>query len=175
MAPGLRPRSPSGSGPRSFAPVRPGRLPRAAGLRRALTVAGVALVPLTTAQRFFLAHNHSATAVAYLAVAGTLATTVQILPEQLTAPFPPGLAALEAAGRLRDLRALCRKGLAELLPYLGAASILTERLARRRQPPAGAAGPARSPRVHPSPARPDTTRRPGPATRTGVSVIRQQM
>jgi len=77
--------------------------------------------------------------------------------------------------RLRDLRALCRRGLAELLPYLGAASILTERLARRRQPPAGAAGPARSPRVHPSPARPDTTRRPGPATRTGVSVIRQQM
>jgi hypothetical protein len=37
----------------------------------ALTVAGLALVPLTTAQRFFLAHNHSTTAVAYLGVAGT--------------------------------------------------------------------------------------------------------
>jgi Uncharacterised nucleotidyltransferase/Polysaccharide biosynthesis protein len=59
-----------------------------------LTVAGLALVPLTTAQRFFLADNHSTTAVAYLGVAGTLATTLQILPEQLTAPFMPGLARL---------------------------------------------------------------------------------
>lgn len=90
----------------------------------ALTVAGLALVPLTTAQRFFLAYNHSTTAVAYLAVAGTLATTLQILPEQITAPFLPGLARLQAAGRLGDLRALYRKGLAGVFLLITPAAVL---------------------------------------------------
>jgi O-antigen/teichoic acid export membrane protein len=90
----------------------------------ALTVAGMAIVPLTTAQRFFLAYNHSATAVAYLAVAGNLATTLQVLPEQLTAPFLPGLARLEAAGRLQDLRALYRKGLSGLFLVVTPAAVL---------------------------------------------------
>jgi O-antigen/teichoic acid export membrane protein len=89
-----------------------------------LTVAGLALVPLTTAQRFFLAHNHSTTAVAYLGVAGTLATTLQILPEQLTAPFMPGLARLGAAGRLQELRALYAKGLSGLFLLVTPAAVL---------------------------------------------------
>jgi O-antigen/teichoic acid export membrane protein len=96
----------------------------------ALTVAGLALVPLTTAQRFFLALNHSTTAVAYLAVAGTLATTLQILPEQLTAPFLPGLARLEAAGRLQELRILYSKGLSGLFLLVTPAAVLLAFVAR---------------------------------------------
>ncbi len=96
----------------------------------ALTVAGLALVPLTTAQRFFLAYNHSTTAVAYLAVAGTLATTLLVLPEQLTAPFLPGLARLEAAGRLHELRALYSKGLSGLFLLVTPAAVLLAFVAR---------------------------------------------
>jgi O-antigen/teichoic acid export membrane protein len=96
----------------------------------ALTLAGVALVPLTTAERFFLAHNHSTTAVAYFAVAVTLATTLQVLPEQLAAPFLPGLARLEAAGRLQDLRALYRKGLSGLFLLVTPAAVLLAFVAR---------------------------------------------
>jgi O-antigen/teichoic acid export membrane protein len=96
----------------------------------ALTVAGLALVPLTTAQRFFLAHNHSTTAVAYLAVAGTLATTLQVLPEQLTGPFLPGLSRLAAAGRLEELHALYRKGLSGLFLLVTPAAVLLAFIAR---------------------------------------------
>jgi O-antigen/teichoic acid export membrane protein len=96
----------------------------------ALTLAGVALIPLTTAERFFLAHNHSTTAVAYFAVAVTLATTLQVLPEQLAAPFLPGLARLEAAGRLQDLRALYRKGLSGLFLLVTPAAVLLAFVAR---------------------------------------------
>ena len=103
---------------------------RLLGYGGALTVAGLALVPLTTAQRFFLALNHSTTAVAYLAVAGTLATTLQILPEQLTAPFLPGLARLEAAGRLRELRSLYAKGLSGLFLLVTPAAVLLAFIAR---------------------------------------------
>jgi O-antigen/teichoic acid export membrane protein len=95
-----------------------------------LTIAGLALVPLTSAERFFLAHNHSTTAVAFLAVAGNLATTLQVFPEQLTAPFLPGLARLEAAGRLQDLRALYRKGLSGLFLLVTPAAVLLAFIAR---------------------------------------------
>ena len=96
----------------------------------ALTIAGVALVPLTTAERFFLACNHSTTAVAYLAVAGNIATTLQVLPEQLTAPFLPALARLQAAGRLQDLRALYSKGLSGLFLLVTPAAVLLAFVAR---------------------------------------------
>lgn len=96
----------------------------------ALTLAGLAIAPLTTAERFFLAHNHSTMAVAYLAVAGNLATTLQVLPEQLTAPFLPGLARLEAAGQLRELRALYRQGLSGLFLLITPAAVLLAFIAR---------------------------------------------
>jgi O-antigen/teichoic acid export membrane protein len=96
----------------------------------ALTVAGVVLVPLSAAERFFLAHNHSTTAVAYFAVALNVATTLQVLPEQLTAPFLPGLARLEAAGRLHDLRALYSKGLSGLFLLVTPAAVLLAFVAR---------------------------------------------
>lgn len=89
-----------------------------------LTIAGLAVVPLSTAERFFLADNHSTTAVAYFAVALNLATTLQVLPEQLTAPFVPGLARLEEAGRFQDLYALYRKGLSGLFLLVTPAMVL---------------------------------------------------
>jgi O-antigen/teichoic acid export membrane protein len=49
---------------------------------------------------------------------------LQVLPEQLTAPFLPGLARLEAAGRLQDLRALYRKGLSGLFLVVTPAAVL---------------------------------------------------
>ena len=84
----------------------------------------MAIIPLTTAERFFLAHNHSTTAVAYFAVAVNLATTLQVLPEQLTAPFLPGLARLEACGQFKDLTALYRKGLSGLFLLVSPGAIL---------------------------------------------------
>jgi len=95
----------------------------------ALTVTGVVLIPLSSAERFFLAHNHSTTAVAYFAVAVTVATTVQVLPEQLTAPLLPALARLETAGRQQDLRALYRKGLSGLFLLVTPAAVLLAFLA----------------------------------------------
>jgi len=96
----------------------------------ALTVAGLAAVPLSTAERFFLAHDYSTTDVAYLAVALNLATILQVFPEQLTAPFLPGLARLEAAGRVEDLRALYKKGLTGVFLLVTPAMVLLCFIAR---------------------------------------------
>ena len=96
----------------------------------ALTVAGLAIVPLATAERFFLAHNHSTTAVAYLAVASNLANVLQVLPEQLTAPLLPGLSRLEATGKLEDLRVLYRKGLSGLFLLVTPAAVMLALVAR---------------------------------------------
>jgi O-antigen/teichoic acid export membrane protein len=49
---------------------------------------------------------------------------LQILPEQLTAPFTPGLARLQAAGRLQELRALYSKGLSGLFLLVTLAAVL---------------------------------------------------
>jgi O-antigen/teichoic acid export membrane protein len=96
----------------------------------ALTVAGVAIVPLSTAERFFLAHNHSAAAVAYFAVALNLANALQVLPQQLTAPLLPALARLQAAGQLQELRALYRKSLSGLFLLVTPAAVLLAFIAR---------------------------------------------
>jgi O-antigen/teichoic acid export membrane protein len=90
----------------------------------ALTVAGLAAIPLTTAERFFLAHNHSTTVVAYYAVAATLATTLQVFPEQLVGPLLPGLARLEAEERLDELRTLYQKGLAGMFLVITPVAIM---------------------------------------------------
>ena len=96
----------------------------------ALTVAGVAIIPLSTAERFFLADNHSATAVAYVAVAVNLASILQVMPEQLTAPLLPALARLEAAGQLRDMRILYHKALSGLFLLVTPAAVLLAFVAR---------------------------------------------
>jgi O-antigen/teichoic acid export membrane protein len=95
----------------------------------ALTIAGLASIPRTTSERFFLAHNHSTTVVAYYAVAATLATTLNVLPEQLVGPLLPGLVRLEAQGRLNEQRALYRKSLAALFLGLTPAAIVLAFLA----------------------------------------------
>jgi O-antigen/teichoic acid export membrane protein len=96
----------------------------------ALTVSGLASIPLTTAERFFLAHNHSTTVVAYYAVAATLGTTLYVLPGQLMQPLLPGLARLEAEGRFDEHRALYMKALGGLFVVLMPAAIMLMFLAR---------------------------------------------
>ena len=95
----------------------------------ALTIGGLASIPRVTAERFFLAHNHSTTVVAYYAVAATLATTLNVLPEQLVGPLLPGLVRLEAQGRLDEQRSLYRKSLAALFLCLTPAAIILAFLA----------------------------------------------
>jgi O-antigen/teichoic acid export membrane protein len=96
----------------------------------ALMVAGLIGIPLTTAERFFLAHNHTTTVVAYYAVAATLATTLLIVPEQLSGPLLPGLVRLEAQGRLRELRELYQKGLMGMFLVMTPSTIVLAFLAR---------------------------------------------
>lgn len=105
-------------------------LRRLLGYGGGLTVAGAALVPLTTAERFFLAHNHSAAAVAYNAVAANLALVLQVLPEQLVAPLLPGMARLHASERRAELQSIYRKGLSVLFLLLTPAAILLCLVAR---------------------------------------------
>lgn len=90
----------------------------------ALAIAGMALIPLTTAERFFLAYHHSAATVARYAVAANLATTLHVLPEQLVAPCLPGLARLRESGRMQELRSLYQRSLAGLYLLLTPAAIL---------------------------------------------------
>lgn len=78
----------------------------------ALTVVSLAALPLSTGERFVLASNHSTMVVAYYAVAATVATVLNILPEQIGAPLLPGLASLRANGRLEEMRSLYRTSLA---------------------------------------------------------------
>jgi O-antigen/teichoic acid export membrane protein len=95
----------------------------------ALTVSTLAVVPLSTAERFFLAHNQSTVVVAYYAVAATLATTLNYLPSQLVGPLLPGLTRLEAQGRLEEHRSLYRKSLSGLFLVLTPAAIMLAFLA----------------------------------------------
>ncbi|HET9060128.1 MAG TPA: oligosaccharide flippase family protein [Acidimicrobiales bacterium] len=76
-----------------------------------LTVSALASIGIATGQRFFLAHNHSTTTVAYYAVAATLGTTLYFLPAQLCAPLMPGLSRLEATGDRPRQSALYGKSL----------------------------------------------------------------
>lgn len=96
----------------------------------ALTLAGMAMVPLTTGERFFLSADSSTTAVAYYAVAMTLATTLHILPEQLGSPLMPALSRLEAEGRRDEHSALYRKTLAGYFVVLTPAAMVVALLAK---------------------------------------------
>ena len=80
----------------------------------ALAVWGIAAVPLTTGERLFLSANTSTTRLAYYSVAMTIATTLEVLPEQLIAPLMPALARLEATGSHVEHRALYQKSLSGL-------------------------------------------------------------
>jgi O-antigen/teichoic acid export membrane protein len=80
----------------------------------ALAVWGVCAPALMTGERFFLSANTSTTVLAYYAVAMTVATTLEVLPEQLLLPVMPALARLEAAGSYDEHRELYQKTLSGL-------------------------------------------------------------
>lgn len=71
-----------------------------------LALGNLAAVPLTSAERLFLGANHPATVVAYYAVAVTLATTLQVVPQQLIPPLLPALTRLAEVGRDDEHRSL---------------------------------------------------------------------
>jgi O-antigen/teichoic acid export membrane protein len=94
------------------------------GFGGALTVATLAAIILSSAERLFLAHTHSTTVVAYYAVAATVGTTLNVLPEQLVGPLLPGLTRLAAQGRIEEHHALYRKSLTGLFLVLTPIAIL---------------------------------------------------
>lgn len=96
----------------------------------AMAVAGLAGIPLSTGERLFLGANTSTTAVAYYAVAMTIATTLLVLPEQLCSPLIPALARLEAEGKRSEERELYAKTLAGLFLVLTPAAIVVALLAK---------------------------------------------
>jgi O-antigen/teichoic acid export membrane protein len=96
----------------------------------AMAVYGIAVVPLETGERFFLAANTSVTWVAYYAVAMTIATTLQVFPEQLVGPLMPALARIEAAGRHDELRALYQKSLSGLFLVITPTALVVALVAR---------------------------------------------
>jgi O-antigen/teichoic acid export membrane protein len=95
-----------------------------------LSLAGLAAIPLETAERFLLALNRSTTVVAHYAVAASLGTILAVLPQQLAGPLMPALVRLEAGGRADEHRALYRKSLQVLFLSLTPASILLALLAQ---------------------------------------------
>jgi O-antigen/teichoic acid export membrane protein len=68
----------------------------------ALTLAGLAYVPLSTAERFLLAHYHSTTEVGYYAAAATVGALLLTIPHSLSQVLLPALARLSSAGRTDD-------------------------------------------------------------------------
>lgn len=95
-----------------------------------LTLAGVAMMGLTTGERFFISADRSTAAVAYYAVAMTLATTLQVFPEQLSAPLMPALAKLEAEGRRTEHQTLYRNTLAGFFLVLTPVAMIVALLAK---------------------------------------------
>src|SRR3954447_738706 len=71
-----------------------------------LTLAALAYIPLSTAERFLLAHFHSTTEVAYYAAAATLGALLLTIPHSLSQVLLPALARLTSAGRTEDHRRL---------------------------------------------------------------------
>jgi O-antigen/teichoic acid export membrane protein len=95
----------------------------------ALALAGLAGVILSTAERYFLAGSRSATVLGYYAVASTLATTVLVFPEQVTAPLGPSFARLEASQRWDDRDALYKLTIKVLVLALTPSAILLSLIA----------------------------------------------
>jgi O-antigen/teichoic acid export membrane protein len=72
----------------------------------ALALAGLAYIPLSIAERFWLAYFHSTTDVAYYAAAATLGALLLTIPHSLSQVLLPALARLASAGRKDDHRRL---------------------------------------------------------------------
>jgi O-antigen/teichoic acid export membrane protein len=86
-----------------FSPTRARQLIKFGG---ALTVAGVADIPLTTAERVLLGHFRSTAQVAYYSVASRLAALASAIPAAASQPLFPALIRLQARGEGRAAREL---------------------------------------------------------------------
>src|ERR1039458_3242682 len=89
-----------------------------------LTISGLAAIPLVTAERFFLASNHSTSVVAYYAVAMTLGTSLMVIASAVAQPMFPALVRLHAAGAHEDLRRLYQQAQQGIFLIVTPAAIL---------------------------------------------------
>ena len=96
----------------------------------ALTVAGFADIPLTTAERFLLGHYRSTTAVAYYAVASRLALLVAMIPAAVSQPLLPAVVALRGRGDDDGARALYGRALQGSFMLLTPALLMMAFIAR---------------------------------------------
>jgi O-antigen/teichoic acid export membrane protein len=72
----------------------------------ALTLSGLATIPLTTAERLLLGHFASTSAVAYYAVASRLGALVSVVPAAVAIPLFPALIALRSSGTVEETNRL---------------------------------------------------------------------
>ena len=108
-------------------------LPAAQKLLRygaALTVSGVALIPLSTADRLLLAHYRSTATIASYAVAWRLATLLTIVPLAVCQPLFPAFVKLKGSGHVAALRALYKQSLQGLFLLLTPAMLLLTFIAK---------------------------------------------
>lgn len=82
---------------------------RLLGFGGALTVAGVADIPLTTADRILLGHFRSSVQVAYYTVASRLATLASAVPAAAAQPLFPAVIRLHARGETAAAQSLYRQ------------------------------------------------------------------
>jgi O-antigen/teichoic acid export membrane protein len=76
-----------------------------------LSVAGIAYIPLATAERLLLAHFHSTVVVAHYVVAATLASMLTVIPGSVAGPLFPALVRLTESGQVESARSLYRQAL----------------------------------------------------------------
>jgi O-antigen/teichoic acid export membrane protein len=102
---------------------------RLLGFGGALSVSGLAAIPLSSGERFLLAHNSSTVVVAYYAVAASLGMILSVIPQALVAPMLPGLVRLRSGGHTQEYRELYQRGLQGLFLVLAPAAAVIAFLA----------------------------------------------
>lgn len=90
----------------------------------ALTVNGLASIPLTSAERLLLAHYSSPRQVSYYVVASRLAMLLAAVPQAVAAPLFPALVALEGSGAVAAARRLYHDALVGVFMVLTPAAVL---------------------------------------------------
>jgi O-antigen/teichoic acid export membrane protein len=94
------------------------------GFGGGLTVAGLASVPLMTAERFFLGHFHSTVVVAEYSVAMSLSTVINVIPWTACQPLMPAMSRLHATGDRENLRSMYRQTLQAIFLALAGGTIV---------------------------------------------------
>jgi O-antigen/teichoic acid export membrane protein len=96
----------------------------------ALTVSGIALIPLNTADRLLIAHYRSTTEIAYYVVAWRLATLLTVIPIAVCHPLFPGFIKLKDSGQITALLALYKQALQGLFLVMTPAMLLLAFIAK---------------------------------------------